>query len=262
MLAIWLFHFRPRARLAAYALFTLAIQLKVYPAIFAVMFVRDWRIWKEAVPRFVALGAANLALLFVLGPGLFFEFLRSLRTWSINAYIWVGNHSIRSFVLDSIQSLVRPRPYLAWLRDDAGPLQIMLLVIALGCIVLIIYAAYRQAWSGLNPYLLLGCTVGALIVPAISNDYTLAILAAPCAVLLCGYGFGEEGPRRFGLRYSLAIFALCAAYSSTLFSFTNKPHVLRNNLPALMLMLILTTALAMTRSRAPGNDLPRSAAST
>jgi hypothetical protein len=257
--SIWLYHFHHKHWLLAYLLFTLAIQLKIYPAIFAVMFIRDWRLWKGDAKAMVCLGVANLALLFVLGPALFIGFLKAVTTSSLQPYIWVGNHSIRSFVIDSIQSLMRPRPYLGWLESSIGVLQAALLTLVIGCIVVMMYRAHREASNGLNPYLLLGCTIAALLIPAISNDYALSILAAPFAVLLCGRGFGEEGQRRFGLRFSLSVFALCLAYSSTLFSFTNKLHVLRNNLPALMLMLILTTAFALIRSPAPDDALPRPA---
>lgn len=43
--AVYLYHYHHKHRLEAYALFSLAVQLKVYPATFILMFVRDWRDW-------------------------------------------------------------------------------------------------------------------------------------------------------------------------------------------------------------------------
>ena len=86
-----------RARLAAYALFTAGIQLKLYPAIFVFLFARDARAWKENLARWAGLGAANAALLFALGPRVFGDFLQALRAQAEAPYVWAGNHSIQSF---------------------------------------------------------------------------------------------------------------------------------------------------------------------
>jgi hypothetical protein len=50
--SIYIFHYHPRYRILAYILFSISIQLKLYPAIFIVMLVDDWRDWKKIVLRF------------------------------------------------------------------------------------------------------------------------------------------------------------------------------------------------------------------
>ena len=95
--AIFLFHRKPKLSWLAYILFTIAIQLKLYPAIYILFFVRDWKDILANLRRFLCLGIVNIALLFILGWGVFLDFLNSLRGTAIDQMIWVGNLSIRSF---------------------------------------------------------------------------------------------------------------------------------------------------------------------
>jgi len=74
LLGIYLFHFHRRWRIPAYVLFSLSAQLKVFPAIFILMLVDNWRDWKAVLKRFALLAAANFLCLFVLGPTAFREF--------------------------------------------------------------------------------------------------------------------------------------------------------------------------------------------
>ncbi len=96
--AIWICHFRRKYRYFAYCLFSLSVQLKVFPLIFIVMLIRDWRDWKGNVALCLALSAANFALLFVLGPTVFFDFLEAIARQMAHPDIWRGNHSIRTAV--------------------------------------------------------------------------------------------------------------------------------------------------------------------
>jgi Glycosyltransferase family 87 len=74
--AIYIFHRHPAYRIFAYILFSISIQLKVFPAIFVVMFVDNWRDWKGIIKRFAMLGLANFALLFLLGYSYFSVFFK------------------------------------------------------------------------------------------------------------------------------------------------------------------------------------------
>ena len=94
----------------------------------------------------------------------------------------------------------------------------------------------------LNPELLLACTLGTSLLPAISNDYRLSILVGPVAVLLTGTTGGPRAADRGRdgrLWTALTIAALSAAYSATLVPIAFKPEnlVLANACPALLLML-------------------------
>ena len=67
-LAIWIYHFHPRYRFLAYILFTLSVQLKIYPFIFIVMFISNWQDWKNNLKRLLILAFSNFALFFMLEP--------------------------------------------------------------------------------------------------------------------------------------------------------------------------------------------------
>lgn len=257
LLSIWVFHYHHKYRYLAYALFSLSIQLKVYPVIFIVMFIRDWRDWKNNIKRALGLAAANLALLFVLGPQIFINYLEVLRAQiaqTVNPSIWIGNHSIRSFVEGFLGKL---RVHNLVANDYSSLMQVALLALIVVCIFFIILKAYRDGRGGLNVYLLLACTIGALLIPSISHDYKLSILAAPVALFFYKCPFVANDNGRLQLVFYPLIFLFSIAYSSTLFSYTNKISIvtgyprletsslLGNNLPALMVMLFTATAFSL-----------------
>jgi hypothetical protein len=63
--AIWIFHGFPKLRWLAYLLFSVSIQLKLYPAIFVFVLIDNWSDWANNVRRIVGLGVFNLLALFV-----------------------------------------------------------------------------------------------------------------------------------------------------------------------------------------------------
>ena len=234
-LAIWIFYYRNWYRYFAYFLFAISVQLKVFPLIFIVMFVSDWSEWKKNIKRLFFLAAVNFALLFVLGPCIFVDFMKAIITQIVNPHIWKGNHSIRSFVTQ-VSNLASEHG-LTWANQYTVLAQIALLVI-----FAIIMQAYRQKQNGINSPLLLSCTIGALLIPSVSHDYKLSILAAPVAIFLSNVYFplSKKNSSRERIIFITLIFILSAAYFTTIFSFTNKPLVLWNNFPALFAMLFVT----------------------
>jgi len=242
LLSIWIYHYQHKYRFLAYVLFSLSIQLKVYPVIFIVMFIQDWRDWKNNIRRVLGLTVANVALLFVMGPGVFVDFLKAIQAQSANPPIWDGNHSIRSFV-GGITDKLRADNLVT--NDYSSLMQITLLVMILACVFVIILKAFREKSNGMNTNLLLACTIAALLIPSVSHDYKLSILAAPMALFYHQRSFAESDSFRLRMVLSLLAFVMCTAYSSTLFSFTNKPTLLGNNLTALMVMLFAVTAFSL-----------------
>lgn len=250
-LAIWIYHFHHKYRVLAYILFTLSVQLKVYPFIFSLMLISDWRDWRNNLKRLSLLAVVNFALLFVLGPAVFGDFAREIIAESVNPYIWIGNHSIRAFV--EYYSAIAPYHGWLWVTQVAGWAQIAFLAITFICIALVLIQTYRQKQKGFNPFVLLACTLGALLIPSVSHDYALSILAAPVAMVLSNTGPWKRADRstwRILLIVLLLVFS--AAYSSTLFSYTNKPLLLQNNFPALFSMLLVITILSWMSK--PGLD--------
>jgi hypothetical protein len=246
MFAIYLFHYHNKIRYLAYILFAISIQLKVWPGIFILMFVHDWRDWRINIKRFLGIVGLNSLLLFVLGYQPLAIFLQTLSKPILNPYTWVGNHSIMSFMtlfapkaINHLQ-LVISEPNLVLLG------QIVLISVVGLCFLLIVNQAYKKRISGFNPYLLLACTLGALLIPSTSHDYKISILASPMAIVLARISLNKY-PQKHFIAVLLILFA-SLAYSSTLFSYTNKPSfLLQNNLPALMVILTSLTVLALLR---------------
>lgn len=245
-LAIWIYHYRPGIRYLAYLLFTVSVQLKVYPFLFVIMLIRDWRDWKHNVRRMLTLAAANAALLLALGPAALGDSLRGLTSQMSDPYVWMGNHSVRSFV--TLTGNYASAHGWTWLRENTRLVELASVAAVLVCVFLIVLQAYRKRLQGLNSRLLLACTLAALLLPAASQDYKLSILAAPCAVLFCAAPFMP--PRagasvRLRIIFPVLMIIFSIAYSSTLFSFTNKPSLLQNNFPSLLAMLLTVTCLSL-----------------
>lgn len=243
-LAIWIYHYHNRYRYLAYILFIISVQLKIYPFIFIVMLISNWQDWRNNVKKLLTLATVNFALFFVLGPNVFFDFLKSIIDNSLNASVWAGNHSIHSFV--TFFSNILYGNGWVWVKQYSGLIQIVLLAIILGCIFLIMLQAYRQKQKDINPFLLLACTIGACLIPSISHDYKLSILGAPVAILFSNIRIWKKtNSPRLNIIYIVLLLIFSAAYSSTLFSFTNKHVILSNNFPALVMMLLYITFLSL-----------------
>ncbi len=249
-LAIWIYHRHNRYRYVAYFLFCISVQLKLYPYMFIVLLIRDWQDWKNNIVRIAVLTIANIAFLFVFGRDIFMDFVNATQAHTVNPYIWVGNHSIHSFV--TLVLRFASRHGASWLMQFSGLMEWILLVTVVSCIFLIMLQMYRQKRTGVSPHLLLAATLGALLLPPVSHDYRLSILAAPVAILFVHARLREEpaSPSLQILRI-VAIFALSFAYSSTLFTSAAKPYVLANNLPALFIMLFTVTFLALSSPPPP-----------
>lgn len=245
--AVYIFHYQPRYRIFAYLLFSMAIQLKIYPAIFIVMFVDDWKNWRKILLRFTGIGVFNVLLLFMMGYKIFLDFLHAVTTQlATPAWTWNGNHSLDAFVFNLTKDGFRilPSPTLEWLRQHSELVRTLLF---LGFIILFAFAlwiSYRRNKAGLDAYLFLSCTIGALILP-ISNDYTLSILAAPIALLLSNVPETRKFPQK--VISIFLVLGISFAYSSMLVPFKYKPYYLNNAFPPLFLILILATILNLIR---------------
>jgi hypothetical protein len=245
-------HYRPKYRLLAYLLFSLSVQLKLYPAIFIVMFVDDWRDWKTVLRRFGAIGLFNAALFFVMGYQTFLDFIRSVTAQVVSpSWIGVWNHSVSSFISMAKQdgfglvSLETLRTFRQNAESVEAALLLAFFVFFLSALAL---SALRKR-TGLDPYLLLVCAIGALILP-ISYDYTLSILIAPVALFFSGISETIAAGKR--LLSALIVFAISVAYFSLLIPYNYRPYFLQNSFPLLFLILVLSTLLnlrELARSR-------------
>lgn len=228
-----LFHARPRLSLLAFILFTIGVQIKIVPGIFILMFVRDWSDWKGNLKRFTLIGVLNFGSLLLLGWDPFWTLIKGLRNTSQNPYIWIGNHSIHGFVAE-----VKDWPWHYILFDPetrvteafsthARLTELSLMAVFMASLGLVVLLSWRRRLRGFNPFLLVSCTLGMMLIPAESMDYRLSTLG-PCLLMLFLALESRYAPRfrSFGLlRRALAavlIILIAFAYSTTLFSYIQK----------------------------------------
>ena len=245
MLSVYLFYFHRAFRVLAYILFSFSVQLRLYPAIFIVMFVDDWSAWKMNLKRIFGIGALNIALLFVLGYSVLIDFFQAVSgrlgtaTWT-----WVGNHSIAAFVYNLTTSgfgLFDPDT-LTWLQAHSTFISAGLLIYFLICFLALILRDYLNKSRGLNPDLLLICTLGGMMIPSVSHDYKLALLAGPMAVALSNRKIAAADWRK--VLSAILIILASLSYSITLFPFKYRPEYLESSFPALFFILTAMTLLS------------------
>jgi hypothetical protein len=245
MSAICLYHFHHSLRRYAYLLFSIAVQLKIYPAIFFVMFIKDWRDWKGNTRRFLALGIFNFLLLFVMGQQAFLEFIEVIMEQVKRPGLpWTGNHSIKAFISGFIENDgygLTGMETVEFVQRHSGLISNVFLLLFLLCFISIVVRAYRENQQKLDTKLLLACTIGALIIP-VSNDYTLSILAGPMALALTSLSNSDYGKRR--AIAAVLLITSATAYSAILYPFKYKALFLQNSFSPLFIALICTTFLA------------------
>jgi hypothetical protein len=237
-LSIYIFHYFPRRRWLAYLLFSISIQIKFFPAIFVLMFVDDWQEWRIILRRFLGLGLLNFALLLALGPDFFFQFINVVLYQSREPFVWTNNHSITSFITLAASQA-------AWIKTNLLAGQIPLMGVYLACLGLTAYVVCKRRFENPSPYLMLVCSLGGLVLPAVSHDYSLPALACPVALFLsAAVDQNSNGWRRPATIIFTTLASL--AYFSTLYSDAYKTllsPLWRNNLPALLLLAICATVL-------------------
>jgi hypothetical protein len=202
------------------------------------MFINDWSDWKGIIKRFSSLFVFNFILLFVLGYQTFLGFIEKISKLISNPGTWIRNHSITGYVSNQTNPI-------EWIRPYSSLIQLFFLIIFCLFLLAIIYKTYKGRENGLNPYLLLACTIGALIIPSTSHDYKLSILAGPIAIVLLDIKTNADSRKKI-ISIPL-IFLTSLAYSSIQFSQEYKPIFLQNNFPALMVVLFLVTYLYYLR---------------
>ena len=254
LLAIYIFHNHRKQRFIAYLLFSISIQLKIYPAIFIVMFVDDWRDWKIILRRFAGIGIFNFVLLFIMGGKMFLEFINAVVTQiATPGWGWNGNHSIKAFagLLANDGLGMIPPNILATFQGNPGPVSTLLLLLFLAAFVSAIVIFHLRKEPGIDMYLLLTCMIGALIIP-VSNDYTLSILTAPMALFLAN--LPDIKNSRYKFASILLMLSIAISYSSLLIPFKYKPYFLNNAFLPLFLILIFTTILNFLRYKNDGSQ--------
>lgn len=241
--AIYLFHYQPSFRHLAYLLFSVAINIKLYPAIFVLMFIKDWRDWKGNLARFAGIGIFNIALLFSVGPSMLMSFINSTAIYASNTWSRPYNLSAKSFMYALANQGIVPfsDSAAAWMKANLQGLETFFLIFFGLCLLIVVVKTYRNNEHAINFDLLMILTIGALIIPSVSIDYKLPLLALPLSLALSQRSIQGAGVKKF-IIILLVIFA-SAAYTVTLFPFIDKPTILANNLPMLVVILVSITLL-------------------
>ena len=244
MLSIYIFHKHHDFRLLGYLLYSFSIHLKIFPLFFLPMFIKDWRDWKGNVRRMLGLGLFNFLLLFVLGYHNFLGFIQAILVPVQNAvYNWNFNHSLSSFMDNLLKdgyNLFSPAALLV-LQQNANVLEKMILVIVVVCVLSMVIHAYWNRQVGFDPYLLLACTIVALIIP-VSVDYSLPVMVAPMAIFFANRTL-MEGSVKKRIITAILVLVISIAYATILFPFKYKPYYLNNAFPPLFIVLISVTWL-------------------
>lgn len=242
--AIYLFYFYKSFRLLSYLIFSFSVHLRIYPAIFIIMFIDDWSAWKQNLKRLIGIGVLNLMLLFVLGYSILIEFLQALTTRMGPNWTWIGNHSITSFVYNLTDSGfgLFDQNSLLWLKEHSNFITVALFVYFAICFIVVVLKDIVKKKRGLNPDLLLICTIGGLIIPSVSHDYKLALLAGPMAIAISNRTATSTSWKK--LLSALLITLSSFAFSITLFPPKYRPEYLENSFLPLIVILTAITFLS------------------
>jgi hypothetical protein len=253
--SIYLFYRYHEFRYLAYLLFSLSVHLKIIPVYLIFMFIEDWRDWKNNIKRMIGLFLLNFAFLFVLGYRAFWGFLEAILAYMKAPWSqWNGNHSVKNFVFTFLQDGydLLPKDVLTYLQESAPLIERILMAIIALCILGIIIRAYWIREIGFNPYLLVACTLIALVIP-VSVDYTLPLLVAPMAIFFSTASL-IHGSNIKRLVSIVLIVVMSFAYASTLYPFKYKPYYLNNMFPPLFVILITVTLLYFLKERKPDQN--------
>jgi hypothetical protein len=246
--SIWLYHNFSSFRLLAYMLWIIATHIKLYPGIFLLMFFTDWKNWKKNLITLLQLGSLNIAAFLVLGYRVFLQFVNSVITESRNP-LWVLpdkqpiNHSINAFIdkLSKNNDSELPIKLAEWLRLSGSWLGFILLAIVVLCSVIIIWRTLQNQPSLFHADTLMLFMLLGFLLPSVSIDYKLVLLAPGLAIVLANHTLPE-------LRWQKALFIgliilISIAYSLTLVSYQYRTGLLITAFPMLFTMLLCLTGL-------------------
>jgi hypothetical protein len=247
--AIYFHFYHKRFWFLSYFLITLAIQLKIYPLIFLFMIAGDWRNWRASLARLLTILLVNFACLFVLGPGVFCDFVAAIRDTVVNPPVLPTNHSIASFagLFPKYGERFLPMIPANYLVSLYWFFYILLSALFLLCFAAIWWKSWKNHQYGIDPVLFLGCVLAACLIPSESNDYKLPLLISP--VLLFSATLETSGSLSAKSLKLFVGFIIALTYFSTLYSGTHKPLFLSSNCPILIILAVVATSYIFLREK-------------
>lgn len=239
MLGLWSMVRRPSGVWLATIAFSVAAEIKVYPALLLLLVIWRFR-WKSILP----LLACNAVLALSAGPRNLVNYFHSMTRATNMESAWVGNSSAKSF-----------STWVDWLDPRYLPHLPVALLIAIP-VVLFVFTAWRlwrrhdHAGTAL---MLCGMVPVMCAVPSISHDYKVVLFGGP-AVLLVGLlmrhiGRGSAEPWWMLLALTLALFFVARAPGQLVDYTVNVqrfvwPAVLMNKYPPILLFQIVVAWMA------------------
>jgi hypothetical protein len=248
IIAISLYHNFLSFRLLAYTLWTIATHIKLYPGVFLLMFFSRWNNWRENLTTLLALGGLNIAAFLVLGYKVFLQFVNAVITESRNP-LWVLpdkqpiTHSINAFIDKLVKNNDNELPtrLAEWLSASAAWVTFILLAIIVLCSVLIIWRTLRNRANLLHADALMLFILLGFLLPSVSIDYKLVLLAPGLAVVLANRRMPEVRWQKI-LFIGLTIL-MSTAYSLTLVPYRYRGGLLLTAFPMLFIQLLCLTGL-------------------
>ncbi|HET9280257.1 MAG TPA: glycosyltransferase 87 family protein, partial [Flavitalea sp.] len=245
---IWIYHNFPSFRLLAYTLWIIAAHIKLYPGVFLLMFFSHWNNRKENFITLLQLGILNAAAFLILGYKAFQQFVTAVIAESRNP-LWVlpakqpVNHSIDAFIdkLAKNNDSELPAKLADWVSSSGSWLGIILLAVIVLCSVTIIWRTLQNRPNLLHADALMLFILLGFLLPNVSMDYKLVLLAPGLAVVLANRTLPE-------LRWQKVLFIgftvlMSAAYSLTLVPYQYRSGLLLTAFPMLFTLLLCLTGL-------------------
>jgi hypothetical protein len=245
---IWIYHKYPSFRLLAFALWIAATQIKLYPAVFLLMFFSQWNHWRENARTLLLLGFLNIAAFMVLGYKVFLQFVDAVITESRNP-LWLLpdkqpiNHSIHAFIdkLAKNNDNELPAKLAGWLSYSGSWVGIILLAVIVVCSVVILVRTLQNRPNLLHADALMLLILLCFLLPSTSLDYKLVLLAPGLSVVFANRTTPEIRWQKV-LFIGLAVL-MSAAYSLTLVPYRYRSGLLLTAFPMLFIMLLCLTGL-------------------
>ena len=212
------------------------------------MFFSRWDNRKENFITLLQLGSLNIAAFLVLGYKVFLQFANAVITESGNP-LWVLpdkqpiNHSIHAFIDKLAKNNDRelPAKLAEWLYSSGSWVGFIFLAIIVLCSVIIIRRTLQNRPNLLHADALMLFLLLGFLLPSVSIDYKLVLLAPGLAVVLANRTLPE-------LRWQKVLFIgltilLGAAYSLTLVPYHYRAGLLLTAFPMLFTILLCLTGL-------------------
>jgi len=228
VLGLWLLVTKPGHVWLPVLAISLAVHCKLYPVVLFIIII--WRYgWKCLMPIVVT----NALLLLMLGPANLLCFVDKQWLLIQEPYLWIGNHSARSFTQTVLIPLGVSSHWVSW-----GVTALPVVIWLVGAFLL-----WKRGYHVRHAMLFFMLSVPLMcVLPSTSNDYKLVILYAPCLMLLAGLLFNYIQEGRWRDLLMIAVLLVAMGFLSSSF-YLIPPLWLQNKYPFILLIQAIVLAV-------------------